>query len=69
VAHLPGRAGSLHYIECDDYDRAIAELAANPVNERWQTEMAPMMAVAHDYSGGSTDRLPIVFELQRESRR
>ena len=52
-----------HYIECDDYDRAIAELARNPVNQRWQTEMAPMMAVAHDYSGGSSDRLPAVFEL------
>ncbi|HYW24790.1 MAG TPA: L-rhamnose mutarotase [Terriglobales bacterium] len=52
-----------HYIDCDDYDRAIGELARNPVNERWQAEMAPMMAVAHDYSGRSTDRLTIVFEL------
>ena len=52
-----------HYIECEDYDRAIAELARDPVNQRWQAEMAPMMAVAHDYSGGSWDRLPIIFEL------
>jgi len=52
-----------HYIECDDYDRAIAELARNPVNLRWQAEMAPMMAVAHDYSGSSRDRLPLIFEL------
>jgi len=52
-----------HCIECDDYDRAIAELAALPVNQRWQAEMAPMMEVAHDYSGGSSDRLPIVFSL------
>jgi L-rhamnose mutarotase len=52
-----------HYIECEDYARAIAELARDPVNQRWQAEMAPMMAVAHDYSGGSRDRLPIIFEL------
>jgi len=52
-----------HYIECDDYDRAIAELAAEPVNIRWQAEMAPMMAVAHDYSGRSRDRLPLIFDL------
>lgn len=52
-----------HYIECQDYEGAIAELARNPVNQRWQAEMAPMMAVAHDYSGSSSDRLPIIFEL------
>ncbi len=52
-----------HYIECDDYDRAIAELARDPVNIRWQAEMAPMMAVAHDYSGQSSDRLPLIFDL------
>jgi L-rhamnose mutarotase len=52
-----------HFIECDDYDSAIAELARDPVNVRWQAEMAPMMAIAHDYSGTSSDRLPMVFEL------
>jgi L-rhamnose mutarotase len=52
-----------HYIECEDYDKAIAELADDPVNIKWQAEMAPMMAVAHDYSGESRDRLPLVFEL------
>jgi L-rhamnose mutarotase len=52
-----------HYIECEDYDRAIGELADDPVNIRWQAEMAPMMAVAHDYSGKSRDRLPLIFEL------
>jgi L-rhamnose mutarotase len=30
-----------HAIDCEDYDRAIATLAANPVNARWQAEMAP----------------------------
>jgi L-rhamnose mutarotase len=52
-----------HYIECEDYDRAIGELADDPVNIKWQAEMAPMMAVAHDYSGKSRDRLPLIFEL------
>jgi L-rhamnose mutarotase len=52
-----------HCIECEDYDRAIAELADDPVNIKWQAEMAPMMAVAHDYTGKSRDRLPLVFEL------
>lgn len=52
-----------HYIECADYDRAIAELATDPVNIRWQAEMAPMMAKAHDFSGHSSDRLPLIFEL------
>ena len=52
-----------HYIECVDYDRAIAELGGDPANIRWQAEMAPMMAVAHDFSGKSSDRLPMIFEL------
>lgn len=52
-----------HCIECDDYDRAIAQLAEDPANLRWQAEMAPMMEVAHDFSGGSRDRLPLIFEL------
>lgn len=55
-----------HYIECDDYEGAIAELADNPINQRWQAEIAPMMAVAHDYSGKSRDRLPIIFNLSAE---
>jgi L-rhamnose mutarotase len=52
-----------HYVECDDYDAAIAELADDPVNIRWQAAMAPMMEVAHDYSGASDDRLPVIFRL------
>jgi L-rhamnose mutarotase len=52
-----------HYIECEDYDRAIAEFAADPVNQRWQAEMAPMMAVPHDLSGESDDRMRVIFSL------
>ncbi len=29
------------YFECDDLDAAQAAMAANPVNARWQAEMAP----------------------------
>jgi L-rhamnose mutarotase len=50
-----------HSIECEDYDRAIAELAQLPVNQRWQAEMAQYTEVAHDYSGASADRLPLIF--------
>jgi L-rhamnose mutarotase len=52
-----------HYIECDDYDRAIAELAQSPLNQRWEAEMAPMTAVAHDFSGQGDDRMSAIFEL------
>jgi len=52
------------YIECEDYERAIAERAGDPVNERRQSEMAPMMEIAHDYSAACSDRLPVVFELR-----
>jgi L-rhamnose mutarotase len=52
-----------HLIECDDYDRAIAELAEMPINTRWQAAVAPMMAKAHDYSGESSDRMSLIFDL------
>ena len=52
-----------HYIECEDYDRAIAELATLDVNRRWQATVAPLMEVAHDYSGESSYRLPLIFAL------
>lgn len=54
-----------HYVECEDYDAAIAALADVPVNVRWQAEVTPLMEKAHDYSGESRDRLPVIFELGR----
>ena len=51
------------YIKCADFDRALAELAGDPVNQRWQAEMAPMMAVTTDFSGNNSDRMPVIFEL------
>jgi L-rhamnose mutarotase len=50
-----------HSIECDDYDRAIAELAKLPANQVWQAEMARLTEVAHDYSGAASDRLALIF--------
>lgn len=52
-----------HYVECEDYDRAMADLAKSPIDQRWQAEMAPMMEVAHDLSGAGGDKLRIIFEL------
>jgi L-rhamnose mutarotase len=52
-----------HYVECEDYDRAMAELAKSEVDRRWQAEMAPLMEVAHDLSGSGSDKLRIIFEL------
>jgi L-rhamnose mutarotase len=57
------RLDLFHYVECDDYEAAIAALADDPVNVRWQAEVAPLMEKAHDYSGESSDRLPAIFEL------
>jgi len=52
-----------HYIECEDYERAIAELGRSPLNQRWEAEMAPMTAVAHDFSGAGSDRMSVIFDL------
>ena len=52
-----------HSIECEDYDRAIPQLAALPVNQRWQAQMAQYTDVAHDYSGASSDRLQLIFNF------
>jgi L-rhamnose mutarotase len=52
-----------HYIECEDYDRAIAEIARDPTSIRWETEIATMMVVTHDFSGAGSDRMKTIFEL------
>ena len=53
-----------HYIECEDYDRAVAEIAKDPTSIRWENEIATMMAVAHDFSGEASDRMKTIFELE-----
>jgi L-rhamnose mutarotase len=52
-----------HFIECEDYDRAIAEIANDPTSIGWETEIATMMAVTHDFSGEGSDRMKKIFEL------
>ena len=52
-----------HFIECEDYDRAIAEIARDPTSMRWEAEIATMMAVTHDFSGEGSDRMRIIFKL------
>jgi L-rhamnose mutarotase len=52
-----------HFIECEDYDRAIAEISQDPTSMRWEAEIATMMAVTHDFSGESSDRLRKIWEL------
>jgi L-rhamnose mutarotase len=52
-----------HYIECEDYDRAIAQIAKDPTSIRWETEIATMMAVPHDFSGQSSDRMSKIWDL------
>jgi L-rhamnose mutarotase len=52
-----------HCVECEDYDRAMASLHDDPLDQRWQAEMAPLMAVGHDLSGSGSDRLKLIFDL------
>jgi L-rhamnose mutarotase len=52
-----------HYIECEDYARAVAELARSPLNRRWEDAMAPMTAVAHDLSGEGSDQMKLIFDF------
>lgn len=52
-----------HFIECDDYDRAIAQIAQDPTSVRWEAEIATMMTVTHDFSGAGSDRMKKIFEL------
>ena len=52
-----------HFIECEDYDRAIAEISKDPTSMRWEAEIATMMAVTHDFSGEGSDRLRKIWEL------
>ena len=54
-----------HSIEVEDYEHGIAELAKLPLNQQWQREMGEYTEIAHDYSGESTDRMPLIFNFAR----
>jgi L-rhamnose mutarotase len=50
-----------HVVECADFERAVAALAENPIDMRWQREMAKYVVVAHDGKGAAVDRLRLVY--------
>ncbi|KJK57583.1 L-rhamnose mutarotase [Saccharothrix sp. ST-888] len=53
-----------HLLECEDYAGLLAELEQLPVNIAWQTRMADLLDVVHDYSkAGATAGIPVVWEL------
>lgn len=52
-----------HAIECDDWDAAVAVMADDPVNLRWQAAMAEFTDLAADMSGEGRDRLDPAFRL------
>ncbi|MFJ1696701.1 L-rhamnose mutarotase [Streptomyces sp. NPDC087532] len=53
-----------HVIDCEDYAALLAALEELPVNVAWQTRMAELLDVAHDYSSdGAEAGLPVAWEL------
>ena len=52
------------YLECDDFEAALAALGATDVNARWQAEMAPFFIGLDDVRADEgLVRLPEVFRL------
>jgi L-rhamnose mutarotase len=59
-----GGTDLFHVLEVEDYPVMIAALEELPVNIAWQTRMAGLLDVAHDYSAEGADAsLPVVWEL------
>jgi L-rhamnose mutarotase len=51
----------VHVVECDDFDRAAAELARNAIDRRWQAEMARYVVQRPDGRGGTAVRLSLIY--------
>ncbi len=52
------------YLETEDFDRALREMAATDVNRRWQTEMAGFFAgVPGKKADEQIETIPLVFHL------
>lgn len=51
------------YFEVEDLAGAMAQAAADPVNQHWQAYMAPLMDVGSGVKDGSTVYLVEVFHL------
>lgn len=52
-----------HFIECDDYDRSVAEIAKDATSMKWEAEISALMEATHDFSGESSDRMKKIWEL------
>lgn len=50
-----------HAVECEDFERATAALAQDPVDQRWQEHMAQYVVVAEDQRGAATERLRLIY--------
>lgn len=55
-----------HVIDCENYDKLLAELAELPVNIEWQRYMGTFLDVPHDYSDGDAG-LPVAWDLDHEA--
>lgn len=55
-----------HVVECDDFDRAEAQLASNPIDRRWQVEMARY--VRQRPEGRGADRLALIYDGDNNRR-
>jgi L-rhamnose mutarotase len=50
-----------HVAECEDFDAALAALAENPVDQRWQAEMARYTEPDADGRGPAAERLTLIW--------
>jgi L-rhamnose mutarotase len=50
-----------HVVDCDDFARAEAVLATNPVDQQWQAEMAKYVDRSHDDGVGTAHRLSLIY--------
>jgi L-rhamnose mutarotase len=50
-----------HSVEADDFDAAIARLAMDPVELRWQAEMARFAVPLEDEARPASTRLELVY--------
>ncbi len=51
------------YLECEDFQRMAATLRDDPVNQRWQQYMGPMMTIEVDPTTGWVPLLPEMFHM------
>ena len=52
------------YLEVEDFERFRSTMAASPVNDRWQAEMASLIDPLTDPATGFHRRLEEVFHLE-----